>query len=333
MKTSFYLLAVIIFLASCQTSLPYYSDTENYKYPEYNLQTTLVLGIEDYNETDCTEIIQSALDSEYATIVFTKQAGPWNTLPLFLRRDNVTLIFEPGSILQAKRGEYHERGDSLLTLEETDNINIIGYGATLRMWRSDYDKAPYEHGEWRSGIVLRGCNYVKIEGLTITETGGDGIYIGKMNRNQTQHNCTNIIVKNLYLTHNYRQGISVISAIDLLIENCVIYGTKGTAPQAGIDFEPNKQYQELVNCIVRNCIIQKNRGPGIEVYLIKYDSESIPINITIENCISNRNGWGIGVFLGGLKHKPTGTLTLLNNELGCINFLPDKSITVIRVDS
>ena len=62
--------------------------------------------------------------------------------------------------------------------------------------------------------------------------------------------------------------------------------------------------------------------------LRKLNKTSEPVDITIENCVVNQNGWGLGVYLGGLADSPEGTLTLIKNELGFINLLPKKSITV-----
>ena len=41
---------------------------------------------------------------------------------------------------------------------------------------------------------------------------------------------------------------------------CVIRDTVGTAPQAGIDFEPNARDQWLQGIVVRNCRFEDNQG-------------------------------------------------------------------------
>ena len=94
--------------------------------------------------------------------------------------------------------------------------------------------------------------------------------------------CRNITVKNVLLEDNYRQGISVISVKNLLLENIKIYGTGGTAPGSGIDFEPNHPNEQLSNCVVRNCEIRENRGAGILFYFKNLDRDSHPISITVE---------------------------------------------------
>ena len=61
---------------------------------------------------------------------------------------------------------------------------------------------------------------------------------------------------------NYRQGISVITAYNLLIENFTLRQPEGPTPQAGIDFELNRTDEQLVNCALHNCLIERNDGYG-----------------------------------------------------------------------
>ena len=84
-----------------------------------------------------------------------------------------------------------------------------------------------------------------MEGLTIVESGGDGIGVtGK-----------NITIRKCVCDRNHRQGISVFSVENLLIEDCVLSNTSGTAPQSGIDFEPDHPNEILKNVVMR-------KGPG-----------------------------------------------------------------------
>jgi polygalacturonase len=112
------------------------------------------------------------------------------------------------------------------------------------MWKEDYQSEEYRKAEWRMGISLRGCSDVTVEGLSIEKTGGDGVYIGAT---QEQPFCRDVTIRDVECVDNHRQGISVISAENLLIENCLFAKTDGTAPQAGIDLEPNGPDERLVN--------------------------------------------------------------------------------------
>jgi hypothetical protein len=107
--------------------------------------------------------------------------------------------------------------------------------------------------------------------------------------------CTNILIKDVVMDKNYRQGISIISAENLLIENCVFANTAGTLPEAGIDFEPNWSSEKLVNCRVINCLSIDNNGQGYVVYMTIEHPLATDLSITFESCFSRGNKDGVGV--------------------------------------
>lgn len=113
------------------------------------------------------------------------------------------------------------------------------------------------------------------------DSGGDGIYLGAGKNGEPNQN---IVIRDVVCDKNYRQGISVITAQDLLIENVILSNTGGTPPQAGIDFEPNRPTELLSNCVMRNCVIENNRGYAIHLYAGAMNADSQPISIRLENC-------------------------------------------------
>ena len=127
---------------------------------------------------------------------------------------------------------------------------------------------------------------VRIEDLAIRSTGGDGIYLGA---DKLGTPCEDVTIRRVICDDNNRQGISVISAKNLLIEGCVLSNTKGTPPASGIDFEPNNDRECLVRCVVRDCLFEKNEGNGIELWIGKLTGRSEPISILFENCVSRWN--------------------------------------------
>jgi len=330
MKHTILIVSILFSFLSC-TNIPVHNFKPNSvsNYPAiYYSEDSLLLSDWGYNRDDSTGLLQKAINSKYKVIIIPAEPGPWKTRPLFIYKDDLTIILEKGAQLLAKRGSYMEKGDSLLTLNGVKNISIYGYGAIMQMWRDDYDKEPYEHSEWRHGIKILSCNNINIYGLTIMGTGGDGIYISQLRKENFPLYSSNIVIKDMKIIDNYRQGISVISARNLLIDNCYISGTKGTPPEAGIDFEPNRLKENFVNCKVTNCEISHNNGAGILIWLKSLDAESTPIDITIENCTIYKNGWGLGVYLGGIFNNPLGQLIIKNNEISFFNILPKKSVEI-----
>jgi hypothetical protein len=114
-------------------------------------------------------------------------------------------------------------------------------------------------------------------------------------------------IKDVVCNDNYRNGISIISAQNLLIEHCVVRDTGGTPPQIGIDFEPDNADERLINCFVSGSIIENNTNWGIGIYLFKLTNDSAPISITIDSCnVSNNQKGALHVVGTSSDHGPLG---------------------------
>ena len=90
-----------------------------------------------FNPEDATETLQAAIDSGAKRLVVPNMRADWIVRPIKLA-GNQELIFEPGTVVTAKRGEYRGRGDSMFIAQDVENLTIRGYGATFRMWKQDY---------------------------------------------------------------------------------------------------------------------------------------------------------------------------------------------------
>ena len=242
-----------------------------------------------FNPEDSTEIIQKAIDSGARKLVFDRQAGPWVARPL-VGRSNLELIFEDGVELVAKRGEFHGIRDYLFRFECVSNVIIRGLGekgGTFRMWKRDYqDLKAYAKSEWRYALRLSGVENVLIENMSFRSSGGDGIVIG-MNKTV---NSRNVTIRKCVCDDNHRQGISLCSGENILIEDTVLSNTRGTPPEAGIDFEPDRPSETIANVTLRNVVSTNNAGNGFEVYLRQLRDTSMPVSLRFENCtaIGNR---------------------------------------------
>lgn len=251
-----------------------------------------------YHEQDATACLQDAIRSGVPRLVVPNMGKPWVIRPVLLESDQ-EIVFEKGTVIMAKAGEFRGRGDSLLRARNKVNITLRGPGASLVMRKKDYQQPPYEEAEWRHCLSLCGCRNVKVEGLRLVASGGDGIYIG---RGDADHpHGKDITIRNVTCEDHHRQGISVITAENLLIEGCTLRGTQGTAPQAGIDYEPNKADERLTDCVLRDCTIDHNAGYGILLYLGPLRAETQPISITIERCKVRDNRRG-SLAIAGAKH-------------------------------
>jgi hypothetical protein len=285
-----------------------------------------------FDKEDSTEHLQAAISSGARTVVVPYMCDDWIVRPIKLV-GNQEIVFEPGVVVCAKKGEFKGTGDSMFTASGAADITLRGYGATLRMHKQDYMTSEYKKGEWRMVLDIVSCRRVKILGLRLESSGGDGIYLGVNGKDQPY--CEDIVVRDVTCYDNYRQGISVISAVNLLIENCVLANTYGTPPGAGIDLEPNNAGEKLVNCVIRNTIMENNEGAGMLVYLKNLSRESDPVSIRFDNCYV-RSGKDVGIGVGAVKDDgPQGLIaftncTIENTANGGI-FVYDKSADNVRV--
>lgn len=267
-----------------------------------------------WNGKDDTAAIQKAIDSGVSTVLVDRVAGAWVTRPLFAR-SNQTLLFERGSVLEAKEGEFLGMNDSLFTCDGVSNLVISGYGATWRMHRAHYDAAPYKKGEWRHSLKILACSDVTVEGLTLLESGGDGVYVGTNDRQfSVKKPSTDIILRDLVCDRHYRQGISIITARRLLIERCIMRNTRGTPPAAGIDFEPNHFSEELTDCVMRDCVSENNQGCGIEMFFGQLNAKTPPLSIAVENFRSRNNKRGVTIATYFKDTYPQGNISFLGCE-------------------
>jgi len=244
-----------------------------------------------FDKTDATECLQNAINSGVPKLIVDNTGSDWIVNKPIQLVSHQEIVFKDGVVIQAKKGAFKGKMDSLFAGRKLSKVSLIGEGnATFRMQRDDYaNPALYEKAEWRHGIGLWDCSNVIIRGLTVTETGGDGLYLGASGSGFNK----NVLVENCNFDKNYRQGISVISAEDLTIRHCKLTNTKGTAPQAGIDYEPNQAGQRLVNCILEDCVLTGNSGGGLDIYAVNLKDSSLPISITVNRCTFAQNSLGV----------------------------------------
>ena len=227
----------------------------------------------------------------------------------------------------AIRGGFHSGRRALFTARNVSNVTLRGYGATFRMWKEDYQSSEYEQAEWRHTIDLRGVSGFEILGLTLLSSGGDGIYVGRGTDDGPTYS-KDVVVRDVIADDHHRQGISVISVENLLIENSRFTNTRGTLPKSGIDFEPNRADERIVNAVIRNSYFGGNAGAGILIQLMNLQEDSIPVSITIEDTVIRRNLMGLSIV--GRHHDPHGRITFRNTEQRGIRWLrPGRNLDVV----
>ncbi len=254
-----------------------------------------------FNPENATECLQNAINSGVKTLTVDNTGKDWVLDRIKLASDQ-EIVLAKGVRLVARKGGFKTvRGSSsFISFGSGRNIILRGEAdAVIMMHKKDYqNKKLYEHSEWRHILDIRGGENITIRDLRLEAGGGDGIYLGNGSPpSKPARHCTNITIENVVCHDNHRQGISVITAENLLIKNCVFSNTSGTPPQAGIDFEPNAPDERLVNCRIEDTTFSGNKGPGTDNYLVNLKNSSEPVSITYSRCKILNNGRGAKISL------------------------------------
>ncbi len=124
-----------------------------------------------------------------------------------------------------------------------------------------------------TGIRITGSDDVYIADINMIKCYYDGIYIGS---NTTRNYCQGITIERVLVDGARRNGISVISVKDLIIRDSTFCNTRGALPQSGIDLEPNRPDEYMLNVLIENVLSYDNGTAG-----------------------SSFGGWGLDFWLGG----------------------------------
>lgn len=149
-----------------------------------------------------------------------------------------------------------------------DNISICGRGSIV----GDKHTHLANDGEWGMGLNISNGNNIQVKDVVIKDCWGDCIYIGS--------NSNNIEINNCFLDHGRRQGISITSGDNISIKNSLITNVSGTAPEYGVDIEPNKN-EKVGNVYINNVRVINCMG-GFTCWCGAKNSNIS--RIVIENC-------------------------------------------------
>ena len=222
---------------------------------------------------DDTALIQKALNAcskQGKTLHIPAMKSPYRVGPLRIpSRSRVT--FAPGVVLQAVSGlrEFQK----LINIVDARDVELSGAGAILRM-----NKADYKGGEYRHCIYISGSTNVEISGLTCMDAAGDGLYISGSEKKNFSENIT---ISGVTVKGSARQGLTVISARNLLVRKSVFAYSSGVTPQSGIDIEPASVHDRLERIRMEENVTEANAGNGIRIGLSKLRATSTPISIII----------------------------------------------------
>ncbi|GAB2564370.1 right-handed parallel beta-helix repeat-containing protein [Dyella jejuensis] len=156
-------------------------------------------------------------------------------------------------------------------------------------------------GQWGYDINIEGSSNVYVHDTTLSNSWGDGILVGGTGSGSTVVVSTGVTLNRVTSSNNRRQGLTIAPATQVYVVNSSFTDSNGTAPQAGIDIEPQTQ-GTTQQVRLENTTLSGNAGNGLEVH--EYVSSLALNGITAEN---NK---GYGVYTDG----PNG-VTITNSNL------------------
>jgi parallel beta-helix repeat protein len=168
-------------------------------------------------------------------------------------KDNMNVILSPNATLIVKPTS----ADAYTIFDITNVANVTLTGGILEGERDQHIGSTGESG---FGIQIKGSTNINIVGVSASNFWGDGFYVGSSVTNGESKNV-NIIRCNA--DNNRRQGLSIVACDGGLVLGGEYKNTNGTAPQSGIDLEPNGDYV-VQNIKVVGARLLNNSGYGLQ---------------------------------------------------------------------
>ena len=138
-------------------------------------------------------------------------------------------------------------------------------------------------GEWGHAVFVRGSQRITVRDMHLSDCWGDGMSIGAALVWQGDPiPSDDVVVDNIVSTNNRRQGLSIGRGNNVKIRDSEFSNSNGTAPECGIDIEPDDP--GISNKVsIENCVMRGNKKYGLMAYKRSQ-------NTTIRRCTVENNG-------------------------------------------
>jgi hypothetical protein len=204
---------------------------------------------------------------------------------------NRYIIFEPGAELHAIANSADAY--RILDLFAAENVTLIN--PVVVGERTTHIGSTGEAGH---GIVMSTGKNIKIYNPVCKDCWGDGFVV---------YGGENVYVENLISDNNRRQGLTMTHGknVTFMAPRCT--NTNGTAPESGIDIEPNDNTDYLENVNIINPVTENNNGAAITIGLAQLLDGTHDISIHISGHVDKGSNKGLSI--GTLNYSATGKLT------------------------
>ncbi|MEK5181728.1 right-handed parallel beta-helix repeat-containing protein [Paenibacillus odorifer] len=234
--------------------------------------------------TDSTAAIQAALNAGLKVKI---PSGTYliNGLTPLVPRNNSKIFLDDDTVLKVMPND--SPGYQVFLIRNKKNIEING--GTIQGDR--YVHTPSGGlDEGGHGIQIQSSSNIKVSNLKTHEFWGDGIYIGSTVVDGVDTTSKHIKFENVVSDSNRRQGLSLVGVEDSIFTNCVFTNTSGTAPQAGIDLEPNDSINSPNRRVTFiSCKSSGNVGPAMLAVGDNYDINAYDCDF--ESTFTSKSLW------------------------------------------
>lgn len=156
------------------------------------------------------------------------------------------------------------------------------------------------------GISVQEASQVYVHDITLADNWGDGILVGTTFGWRAFTPSSYVTLVRVHSTNNRRQGLSITAANHVYALYSTFDNSNGTAPQAGIDIEP-QTLGPASQIRIESSGMSNNLGNGVEIH-----DNVTDVTVTGSTAESNH---GFGIFMLG-----TDNVTVTNN-LMTLNYL------------
>ena len=237
-------------------------------------------GAKGDSTTDDTAAIQAALDAAstrgISAVLFptgtykvSATTADNNFFAALTVHSGQRLLFDAATLqLTANGYDFY----AVLNIHNVNNVTVEG-GLTIIGDRESHTATTGESGH---GIRIVNSHNVHVSDVDIRYTWGDGVCVGG---NGTMDEISqNVTLERIRTYKCSRNGLSIIEADGVVVRDCDFTYTDRTAPQYGIDVEPN--LGTATNITIENVRMLNNGIGGFALYTTK---ATLPGVLTLRN--------------------------------------------------
>lgn len=246
-----------------------------------------------HDDTAAIQRAISALPADGGTVFVPAGTYLVDALKSVKLRSYMMLQLDPGAVLKAKPNSSEQY--NVVLVDSCTNVEIAG-GQIM----GERDQHVGTTGEGGHCLRVRGSQHVTVRDIRLSKGWGDGMTVGPKPRYQQHYLYSqDVAVANIVCTENRRNGLSIGNVIGIQVWDSEFSYTNGTAPQCGIDIEPDKDIDGNGYCdqvLISNCAMSHNARYGVNVW-------KRARNVTITGCSidSNQTCGIVTTGLNGIK--------------------------------